>query len=62
MTTSNHAESEMRASQYAEPEIRAAAYNAYLCLVQQSPILFADYQTVELPDGTKAVTTKTPKV
>jgi thymidylate synthase (FAD) len=53
---------EMRASAHAETEIRALAFNAYLCLAAADPILFGDYETVALPDGTFAVETAYRKV
>jgi thymidylate synthase (FAD) len=53
---------EMRAEPHAEPEIRRLAYNIYLCLNQIAPILFEDYESVTLPDGTNAVKTNYRKV
>jgi len=53
---------EMRASAHAETEIRAWAVRVYRCLVQESPLLFGDYELVRLPDGTEALNTPYPKV
>ena len=53
---------EMRASEHAEVEIRAEAMRIYLCLVAVEPILFGDYEVVELGDGTLALDTKYRKV
>lgn len=53
---------EMRASPHAELEIREMALRAYRVLRQAAPILFGDYQERELPDGTRVVETKYPKV
>lgn len=52
----------MRASQHAEIEIRQAAYEVFLCLAMAAPAIFSDFEIVDLPDGTKAVTTQFPKV
>jgi len=52
----------MRASEHAEIQIRMPIYKAFLCLRQVAPISFADFDTVELPDGTHAVRTLYPKV
>ena len=53
---------EMRGSAHAEVEIRNEAIRIYLCLVEVEPILFGDYELVELPDGTLALRTDHPKV
>ena len=53
---------EMRANAHAETEIRALAYRAFLCLRTIEPLLFADYRTVTLPDGTSAVESEFRKV
>ena len=53
---------EMRASVHAETEIRAWAVRTYLCLRQESPLLFGDYSLVDLPDGTQALKTQFRKV
>lgn len=53
---------EMRASEHAELEIRALAVALYRCLQAVEPILFEDYRVVDLPDGTLALATDTPKV
>ena len=52
----------MRASEHAEVEIRQAAFEVFLCLALAAPILFSDFEVVELPDGTKSVKTNYPKV
>ena len=54
--------SSMRASEHAEVEIRGATYNNFLCLAVAIPMLFEDYEIVELADGTRGVRTKYPKV
>lgn len=53
---------EMRASPHAETEIRELAFRTYLCLAAADPVLFADYKTVKLSDGTYGVETETEKV
>lgn len=53
---------EMRANEHAETEIREVAFRTFLCLVMVEPILFDDYEIKELPDGTRAVSTKYRKV
>jgi thymidylate synthase (FAD) len=53
---------EARANEHADVEIRLLAYAVYLCLRHLEPVLFADYTTMELADGTVAVRTATPKV
>jgi len=53
---------EMRANGGAEIEIREAAYLSWLCLKEVAPLLFGDYESVVLEDGTRAVQTKTRKV
>jgi thymidylate synthase (FAD) len=53
---------EMRASDHAETEIRALAFRIYLCLAAADPILFGDYEIVEVADGTFAVNTPYRKV
>lgn len=53
---------EMRASEHAEPEIRRAAMGIYNCLIQVEPILFGDYQVVQLPGGSQALKTEYIKV
>lgn len=53
---------EMRANEHADIQARLFAYTVYQCLVQVAPILFEDYRTLELSDGTKAVETDTRKV
>lgn len=53
---------EMRASEHAEPEIRRLAYKLYHCLIQVEPILFGDYEIINLPDGSRALKTEYVKV
>lgn len=52
----------MRASEHAEVEIRRVAFEAYRCLYQISPLLFGDFETVHLSDGTHGLKTPYPKV
>ena len=52
----------MRASEHAEIQIRRPIYRAFLCLKEVESISLADFETVELPDGTHAVHTPYPKV
>lgn len=49
---------EMRADAHAESEIRSLAVRLFLCLAITDPILFADYELKELPDGSHTVTTE----
>ncbi len=53
---------EARANEHADVEIRMLAYSIYLCLHAMEPVLFGDYATTCLADGTSAVSTATPKV
>lgn len=53
---------EMRANQHAEVEIRELAFRIYLILSVIEPLLFGDYKTIVLPDGTNAVSTDYRKV
>lgn len=53
---------EMRASEHAESEIRNLALRMFLCLLQVEPILFGDYELMELSDGSYEVSTKYRKV
>ena len=53
---------EARANEHADVEIRLLAYALFRCLSAMEPILFGDYQTIHLADGTCAVSTGTPKV
>lgn len=53
---------EMRCSRHADREIRVLAYKVYQLLKKESAHLFGDYQEVELPDGTKELTTNYRKV
>lgn len=52
----------MRASDHAEIQIRRPIYKVFLCLKEVEPISFADFEVVDLPDGTHAVHTPYPKV
>lgn len=52
----------MRANEHAETEIRNWAFKTYELLNSAAPMLFADYEVVEFPDGTKGVHTEYPKV
>lgn len=52
----------MRASEHAEIEIRALAFKTFLCLKEIAPIIFGDFETINLSDGTKAIKTPYPKV
>jgi len=52
----------MRASEHAEIEIRDVAYKIFQVLRQVTPNMFADFEVVDLLDGTKGVKTKYPKV
>ncbi len=53
---------EMRASRHAEVEIRKLAVQLLRLMQQEAPNLFADYQLVELPDGTFEAVTPHRKV
>lgn len=53
---------EMRASDHAETEIRRLFMKIYRVVVQVEPIIFGDYQVVDLPDGTQCLRTEHPKV
>lgn len=53
---------EMRASEHAELEIRELAIRIFLCLYIAEPILFGDYNLVNLVDGTQIIETKYRKV
>ncbi len=53
---------EMRASEHADVEIRILAYGIFSILKQVDPVLFDDYDVVELQDGTRAVRTDYRKV
>lgn len=52
----------MRANEHAEIEIRRLSFEIFRCLKTVAPILFYDFETVHLPDGTHAVKTQYPKV
>jgi len=53
---------EQRGSAGAEPEIRRLANRVLELVRDDSPNLFGDYQTNDLPDGTKEIFTTYPKV
>jgi thymidylate synthase (FAD) len=52
----------MRVSEHAEVEIRRVGYEAYRCLYSLTPLLFDDFEVVDLIDGTKGLKTEYPKV
>lgn len=52
----------MRGSEHAEVEIRRLAVESYRCLMEVAPMLFMDFELVDLPDGTKGLKTQYPKV
>ncbi|MGB2987512.1 MAG: FAD-dependent thymidylate synthase [Phycisphaerae bacterium] len=53
---------EMRCSEHAETEIRQVAAQMLEILRQEAPNIFGDYESVDLPDGSRAVRTPHPKV
>lgn len=53
---------EMRASEHSDVSIRGAAFKSYLILKQVAPLLFKDYDIVDVSDGTRAVNTPHRKV
>lgn len=53
---------EMRANEHADVEIRILAHGIYTLLKRFDPVLFDDYDVVELEDGTKALRTEFRKV
>lgn len=53
---------EMRSSRHAEAGIRMLADETYNRLVKECPIIFGDYQKIELPDGTFELESKFKKV
>lgn len=53
---------ELRGSRQAEPEIRKLANMLLDTMRLESPVLFGDYTTELLPDGTREITTKHKKV
>lgn len=53
---------EMRASPHADIEIRLAAIRIFACLHAEEPIIFGDYEPVQLSDGTATIVTKHAKV
>lgn len=52
----------MRANEHAEIEIRRPIFDVFLCLRRVDSMSFADFEVVDLPDGTYAVKTQYPKV
>ncbi len=53
---------ELRCSEHAEPEIRSVAGQMLGILRREAPSIFGDYETVELPDGSRAAQTPHAKV
>jgi thymidylate synthase (FAD) len=53
---------EMRCSEQAETEIREVAAQMLDILRREAPNIFADYELVELPDGTRTARTRHSKV
>ncbi len=53
---------EMRASEHAETQIRRLAMMMYRVVTQVEPIIFGDYQVIQLPDGSEALDTEFRKV
>lgn len=53
---------DMRASPAAEVEIRRLAYLTYLCLTQVDALLWSDFASSVLPDGTSVLSTPTRRV
>lgn len=53
---------ELRCNEHAEVEIRTVAGQMLDILRQQAPNIFGDYETVDLPDGTRAARTRHTKV
>lgn len=53
---------EMRANKAADTTIRELAVRLCLCAKEVAPMFFKDHEIVQLPDGTRAVTTKWRKV
>ena len=53
---------ELRCSEHAETEIREVAARMLEILLVEAPSIFGDYEFVELPDGTRAATTKHKKI
>jgi thymidylate synthase (FAD) len=52
----------MRVSEHAEVEIRRVGFEAFRCLSVLAPLLFDDFETVHLADGTHGLKTAYPKV
>lgn len=53
---------EMRTDLHAESEIRDLYFRVFLCLREVEPLLFEDYEVLELPDGTFGARTDWRKV
>jgi len=53
---------ELRCNEHAETEIREVAAQVLEIMHREAPNLFGDYQSVPLPDGTRAATTQFRKV
>ena len=53
---------ELRCNEHAETEIRTVAGQMLDILRREAPNIFGDYESVDLPDGTRAARTKHPKV
>ncbi len=53
---------EMRASEHAETEIRRLFMIIYRLIVAVEPIIFGDYEVMDLPDGTQCLKTDYEKV
>lgn len=53
---------EMRATAHAEAEIRNTAFRCYLCLAAAEPLLFEDYEVVDLGGGAQGLDTAYRKV
>lgn len=53
---------ELRCNEHAETEIRIVADVMLEVLRKEAPAIFGDYETIPLPDGTRAAKTAHPKV
>lgn len=52
----------MRVNEHAEVEIRRVGYEAFRCLAELAPLMFSDFESYVLPDGTYGLKTEYPKV
>ena len=52
----------MRANEHAETGIRSLFFNVYQVVNEAAPMLFNDFEVIDIPDGTHAVKTLYPKV